>query len=70
VAFGAAAATVKLADVMTDESIALLDIAAKVIMFGGMATLVSLIMGLVGVGVVSQRRGVAPAWAEALVVTR
>jgi len=35
-----------------------------------MATLVSLIMGLVAIGVVSQRRGVAPAWAEALVVTR
>jgi uncharacterized membrane protein YfcA len=70
VAFGAAAATVKLADVMTGENVALLDIASKVIMFGGMGTLVSLIMGLVGVGVMSQRRGVAPAWAEALVVTR
>jgi len=70
VAFGAAGAGVKLADVLTDESIGLLDTASKIIMFGGMGTLVSLIIGLVGVGVVSQRRGVAPAWAEALVVTR
>ena len=70
VTFGAAGAAVKLADVLTDESIGVLDIAAKIIMFGGMATLVSMIMGLVAVGVMSQRRGVAPAWAEALVVTR
>jgi len=70
VAFGAAGAAVELADVLTGEGTPLLDIASKIIMFGGMAVLVSIIMGLVGIGVMSQRRGVAPAWAEALVVTR
>jgi uncharacterized protein len=68
VTFGAASAAVKLADVLTDESLAVLDIASKIIMFGGMATLVSLIMGLVGLALLSRRRGAAPAWAEALVV--
>jgi uncharacterized membrane protein YfcA len=68
VTFGAASAAVKLADVLTDESLAVLDIASKIIMFGGMATLVSLIMGLVGLALLSRRRGAAPSWAEALVV--
>jgi len=68
VTFGAASAAVKLADVMTDKSLAVLDIASKIIMFGGMATLVLMIMGLVGLALLSRRRGAAPAWAEALVV--
>jgi uncharacterized membrane protein YfcA len=68
VTFGALAAAVKLADVLTNESIMLLDIGSKIIMFGGMAVLVSLIMGLVGLAVFSRNRGTAPAWAETLVV--
>jgi hypothetical protein len=40
-------------------------------MFGGMALLVALVMGLVGMAVMYQRSGATPpAWAETLIVTR
>ncbi|MGB3905509.1 MAG: sulfite exporter TauE/SafE family protein, partial [Anaerolineae bacterium] len=69
VTIGAAGAAVKLADVLTDESIMLLDIGSKVITFGGMGVLVSLIIGLVGMAIVLQRgRIAAPSWAETLIV--
>jgi uncharacterized membrane protein YfcA len=69
--FGAMAAALKLTDVLTGESSELLDVLSPTVMFGGMGVLVSLIIGLVGMGIAFQRTGVsAPAWAETLVVTR
>jgi uncharacterized membrane protein YfcA len=68
VTIGAAGAAVKLADVLTDKSLALLDILSKAIMFGGMGVLVCLIAGLVTMALVFRRFGSAPEWAETLVV--
>jgi uncharacterized membrane protein YfcA len=71
VTFGAIAAALELADVLTDETSALLDTLSPVVMFGGMGFLVALIMGLVGMAVYFQRtRKPAPGWAETLIVTR
>ncbi len=69
VTFGAVAAGLELADVMTDESVALLGVLSKIVMFGGMGVLVALITGLVGIGYFSRTRGVVPSWAETLVMT-
>ena len=71
VTFGAIAAALKLADVLTDETIEQLSQLSRYTMFGGMAVLVSMIMGLVGMAIVCQRTGKqAPVWAETLIVTR
>lgn len=69
VTVGATGAAVKLADVVTDESFAILDVASKIITFGGMGVLVSMILALVGMAIVFQRgRITVPTWAETLVV--
>lgn len=71
VTFGAIAAALELADVLTDETSKLLDVLSPTVMFGGMGLLVALIMALVGMAVYFQRTGTAaPAWAETLIVTR
>ena len=71
VTFGAVAAALELANVVTDESIELLGSLSRIIMFGGMGVLVSLITGLVAMAIVLKRtRTPAPAWAETLIVTR
>ena len=68
VCFGSIAAAMKLADVLTDNSLRALDILSPAMMFGGMAVIVSIIMGLVLMAVVLGRRGTLPGWAETLVV--
>lgn len=68
VTFGAAAAAVELSDVLTDESVHLLDTLSRIIMFGGMGVLVSLIGGMVGMAIMFRKIGKAPDWAETLVV--
>jgi uncharacterized membrane protein YfcA len=71
VTFGAIAAALELTDVLTNESVKLLDVLSPAAMFGGMGILVSMITGLVAMAVVCQRTGKsAPAWAETLIVTR
>jgi uncharacterized membrane protein YfcA len=69
VTIGAAGAALKLVDVLTDQSYAFLDTGSKIIAFGGMGILVSLIIALVGMAVVLQRARIsAPSWAETLIV--
>jgi len=70
VTVGALGAAVKLADVLTDESLSLLDVVSKAITFGGMGVLVVLIAGLVVMGVMRSSGRAVPAWADTLVVAR
>jgi uncharacterized membrane protein YfcA len=70
VTIGALGAGVKLVDVLTDGNIAMLDMASKIIAFGGMGLLVALIGGLVALGVAHDRGRPVPAWADTLVVAR
>jgi len=70
VTVGAAGAAVKLADVLTNKSLDILDIVSKIVAFGGMGVLVALIAGLVVMGVARDRGRAVPAWADTLVVAR
>jgi len=68
VAFGALGAAAKLADVLTSESLVILDLLSKLVTFGGMAILVTVICGLVLTAVAQRRGREVPSWAESLVV--
>jgi ABC-type Fe3+ transport system permease subunit len=61
-------AAAKLGDVLTDNSLVILDVLSKVVTFGGMAVLVTVICGLVLTAVAQRRGREVPSWAESLVV--
>jgi uncharacterized membrane protein YfcA len=70
VTVGALGSGVKLIDVLTDKSIHALKLISGGIMFGGMGLLVTLIGGLVVLGVMRDRGRSVPAWADTLVTAR
>ena len=70
VGVGALGAALKLADVITDNTFRLLDVAAAATLFGGMAILTLMVMGLLTLGILYQRGQQIPAWAQSLCCKR
>ncbi len=70
VGVSALGAAFKLADVISGETSLLLDIGAKVTLFGGMTVLVLSILSLLALGVLHQRGRRIPAWAQSLCCQR